>query len=1067
MTQATHGMRVFKTLVIGLGSTGTEILEALADRIEWEVGSLDRAPWVQFLALETDAAKNSRFNGTDDFKTLTIPAAAWRDILTRPELYEDNIALSTWADHETLSQLNAQAVDAGAGNIRMVGRLALLFPTNYYNVKNAISQRLMNLRNLREADAKKALNVNNAGLEADIRFAINEASQQTGLRIIVVGTLCGGTCSGTAADMGIILRGLLNSEERSMGIFTLPHPSLSIAQKDKAELWKTNAYHALVEFNQYQLYTDTERYKSIKFPDRPAGQEPLDADATPYDLVYLVRPDSSETEDKERLTQAVADRLFLNVFVPATDPMATVVDGGVTPPQSGRAYAFATFGLSTIEYPMRRILDALKYRTLVHAVDRWKDRVYEGRLEEDLDGLGLTVEALTEALLLDEGGASLRTQLEAKTGEIKRQVRRNPAQARRALEELRSAFTPVRGEGLRGLVHQATLDNRRRAAQSITGNLEGVIKSRLLDYDQGPRVLVTVTDGIQPRVGELRTWEPATTQAGADSVLNQLDAVRSNTLLGLFFLKDKAARRLLPALSRSLDDELKSRINQKVKEALRDVGSGQRTEPGTLTLIEEEAARVTKRLNGLYRRLTNQADRWREKKARLEGDSAAANGLSLFEPSPNGTVDREEAEATDDRRKEVHAARLIRSWEALVRGVLPGVNDPDWLLGSWTPGQDNFERGQLDALEREAVAPFETILRNTQKDVVTRMYDQRSPSFNPDSAAISAATKANLFLRLNETQGQPDPMSPLPKIKRLIGRNLTPEFKKAVQPWTSSYPSAIPTEGSDPFRVVMLEEWYKFALRGVDDLRDLSFSTPPNFKTYFTRKRADIDWTPIKDDEIHQLQAAENLIFLAALHGVLRLEGGHLLMTWPAGAGENADPLLRRRRLPGRFGKAARMLAFEHRDLMGKTLTNASAILRASIEAAARELTSGAGSMESYVSWLHDQLQHGDARAVSDWNDDQARKFLVAYLTADDQMRHALLRQFPPDQNMIFGLFRREGDSLGRGISAKHDGFYCKKCGGLVGATEEEALRNGLRCGWHPENEIHPFGEKYSLFPVS
>ena len=42
-----------KTLVIGLGSTGTRVCNELVRRIEWEMGSLERAPWVSFLAVET------------------------------------------------------------------------------------------------------------------------------------------------------------------------------------------------------------------------------------------------------------------------------------------------------------------------------------------------------------------------------------------------------------------------------------------------------------------------------------------------------------------------------------------------------------------------------------------------------------------------------------------------------------------------------------------------------------------------------------------------------------------------------------------------------------------------------------------------------------------------------------------------------------------------------------------------------------------------------------------------------------------------------------------------------
>ncbi|EYB66505.1 hypothetical protein DEIPH_ctg103orf0030 [Deinococcus phoenicis] len=1066
-----ENMRVFKTLVIGLGSTGTEILEALADRIDWEVGGLHRAPWLEFLAVETDVAKPNRFNGTDDFKTLGIPATAWSDMLHRPDIYDASIALNTWADAETLAQLPAQSIDSGAGHIRMVGRLALLYPPNYSEIKNAIAQRVARLRNLTDAQAKTALNLNNAGLEMNVQFAVNQASGQTGIRVIVVGTLCGGTCSGTASDIGIMLRTILDNEEKTLGMFTLPHPNLGIAQKSDAEIWKTNAYHALAELNQYHIHTDTERYKTIKFPDRAEGSPVLPHDAMPYDLVYLLRPSSTENIDLMRLTQAIADRMFLNVFVPETDPMAYMVNAGPVTVQKGRAFAFSTFGLSTIEYPMRRILEALKYRTLLHAVDRWKDRKYEGNPDGELDALGLTIPALTEALLLDEGGASIRASLDAKKNEVMRAARSgNPQAARKALDELRGAFGKERGDGLRGLVHVTVNDNRRRAAESVMGAVQGLVSSRLLDYDQGPNMLLGVLQAVQPRIGELRGWEPGEGKTGgANGVIDQMEAIRTNTLLGLFFLKGKASRQLLPALSRALDDELKARVNHKVKEALRDTGSGLKAEPGTLTVLDDETQKVARRLTNLRKRLTNQADRWREVRAKLENDTNDVNGLSLFDAPPNGTVDKEEALAIDDRAKETHAARLIRSWEALMKGVLPGVNDPDWLLGPWSVGQDNFERSQLNALEQMAVEPFEQTLRSGGKDVITRLYDKRSPSFDPNSQAMGAASNAQLFLSLNPPLGQVDPMSPLPSRKLLVGMNLTPDFRKAIQPWVSKYPAAREVEGVDPYRVVMLEEWYRFALRGADDVRDLSFSQPTRFNTYFTRKRSDIDWTPINDKEIRELEEAERLIFLSALHGVTRLEGGHLVMDWPNQAGEPADPAKRRRKLPGRFGKAARKLAFEPRDAFGKSLTNAATYLKSNIDAQIRQKVGEHGGQhegrKAYVEWLHEQLQGGQARAVSDWNDKAAETVLLRHLTGDDDLRQALLETFPPDENLIQGLFKSQGERLPKNRTAPYDGYYCIKCGGEVGKTEEEVIKNGLRCHLYPEEANHPFGMPYSPFP--
>jgi Tubulin like len=1065
-------MRVYKTLVIGLGSTGTEILETLAERVDWEVGSLERAPWLQFLAVETDVAKASRFNGKDDFKTLSIPAASWRDILHHPENYDDSIALSSWADTETLNQLPAQSVSSGAGHIRMVGRLALLYPPNYNEIKNAINARLSRLRSLTEADAKAALNTNNTGSPMDVQFAVNEGNAQTGIRVIVVGTLCGGTCSGSVSDIGILLRTVLQNEENAIAMLTLPHPDISIAQKPDAEVWKTNAYHALAELNQYHNHQDRERYRSIKYPDKAPGQPVLPSDAMPYDLVYLLRPASTQAEDLDRLSQAIADRMFLNVFVPETDPMAYMVNAGPVHINKGQAFAFSTFGLSTIEYPLRRISEALKYRTLVYAVDQWKDRPYEGRLDEELDTLGLTIPALTEALLLDANGASVRSSLDAKLSEVKRAALNRPEQARQALSEFRGAFEIQKGEGLRGLVYATTVQNRRRAAENIMQSVQGLVGARLLDYDQGPNALLSVMEAVGPRVGDLRGWEPGEGKTGAaNGVLDQLSSIQSNTLLGLFGLKRKAALRLMPALSRALDEELRSRINTKVKDALRDTGSGQRTENGVLSLIAEDSQKIAQRLSKLRSRLANQADLWRMKKVSLETEQSRVNGLSLFAPSPQGTVDREEELmlAGDSKKKDRQSAQLLRGWTSLVRGVLPQGSDPDWLLAPWTPGQNNFERQDLNTLESRALEPFDSSLRAVQKDVVSRLQDLKSPQFDPGVQAMSAASRAQLFLGLNAPMGQIDAMSPLPNRKLLVGMQLTPQFREAILPWTNTAPQAREAQGIDPYRVVMLEEWFRFSLRGADDVRNLAFAQPSRFNTYFTRRRSDIDWTPINEAEIKKLEQAEQLVFLAALHGVLRLEGGHLVMDWPETVGEQSDPAKRVRRLPGSFAKAARKLAFDSRDDFGKQLINGQVILKSEMDARIRTVIGRFATPQEgrrgYVTWLRQELQGGNARAVKDWNDRTADVTLSRYLTADPELQQALLEVANPPQTMIDGLYRSAGSRLPNNRIASKDGYYCQDCGGPLGSTSEEVISGGLKCSYYPENASHPFGQPYSLFP--
>jgi hypothetical protein len=80
-------------------------------------------------------------------------------------------------------------------------------------------------------------------------------------------------------------------------------------------------------------------------------------------------------------------------------------------------------------------------------------------------------------------------------------------------------------------------------------------------------------------------------------------------------------------------------------------------------------------------------------------------------------------------------------------------------------------------------------------------------------------------------------------------------------------------------------------------------------------------------------------------------------------------------------------------------------------------------------------------------------------------MLNDLYAVFPPEDQLIQSLWRRQGDPRpqGNGYFDK-DGYYCLLDGGLVGYTREEALENGLRCSFYPEDPMHPFGREWDPF---
>jgi hypothetical protein len=1060
-------MRVIKTLVVGLGSTGTRVCNALAERMEWEVGQLTKAPWVEFLCIETNAQEKSRFNPSDNFKTLSLNASEYSDVLNNPANYNDSIALENWADINTLRQLKAGAVDAGAGNIRMVGRLALLYPRNFINIKNALSERLARLRNLTPAQAKTALNKDAIGHEQEVIFA-------DGIRIIVTGTLLGGTCSGTAADMGILLQTISQKEERVMGIFTLPHPQYSIANDSSgyAELRKVNAYHALQELNQYQNYTDHDRYRTIKHYDKAYGEAVLAPDETPFDLIYLVRSRESTPEDENKVNNAVADRIFLNVFVPEADPMAQVVDGGVTPPNRGRSFAFSTFGLSTIEYPVRRIIEACKLKLLAHAFRNFKERPLTAKLEDVLDDQGLTTESLIESLLLDESNTSIKNRLEGKQREIINAARTgNTEAARKALEEYRSAFIRDKGEGFKGLAVRTIESNRSRAANDTVQRFAGFVKSQLQDYDAGPNPALIVLDGVAERLGELRAWEGNEIKPGAvGNVLDRIEMIKKNTLLGFFALQNKAIAKLLNTLNRALNDEARARLEQAAKTMLRDSGSGVRTDTGVLNNLDTELSKMRKRVSNLKNRIESQALEWSGEAGKLEGRDSGINGLSLFDPAPNGTVDAEFRHAIPDDRLERIAAGVIREWADLPKSILPNPNENDWLLQPYVPGKAIFDPNQLQTLERIAVEPFRGIADPNNKDVTTRLYEKTSPTFSPEQESMAAANAAAVFLPITENLGQPDPMSPLPKKKLLLGLNLSPAFSSAITQWRTAAPSAKEIEINNPYRIVMLEEWHKYNLRGALDISNLANARSNLYPTYFTRKRDDIDWTPISDSEVAQLRDAEDLLTFGLLNDILRLEYGYLVIDWQANIGENTDPAQRQRRFPARMERAARMLAFSNKDARGNSLDNVRTRLDSLIKHKYRtefieKHKDTLEAQQAYIRYLSKQLLESNARVVEGWNHANATKMIVAHCRQEGLLK-ALYTVYPPEEALLESLFRRKGDPRPKGGFYAEDGYYCIIDGGLVGKTRDEALENGLACQFYPEHPMHPFGREWNAFGV-
>lgn len=1051
-------MRVIKTLVIGLGSSGTQICDAVAKRIEWELQDLNRVPWVKFLCIETNRNQESLLNRTNDFRVIKIDAEEFQAILQNPQHYDESIHLSQWADMETLRNLPGNEVTAGAGNIRMIGRLAFLYNSNYNSIKHAITERLRTLRELTGNQALEARGILADGTNPEIEFAAGNE-----VRVFVVGTLCGGTCSGLVSDFGFFLKTICLESEKVTGIFTLPKHDLAPAIVPAASRFKRNAYSALLELNHYHL-TNRGNEPEIRFPD---GVIP-DASSSPYDLPYLMVPRQPGFEYETELNRAAADRIFLNIFAPETDPFAAAVDAVIFD-REHRAHVFCSSGLSTVEFPAQQVIEACKKRLLSYALREWNNRPLEQNEEERrLERIGLTWDSLKDSLMdMQEGGSSLKVYLDQQKDEIHRLARSNLVACQESLDKLRAAFhqhSAVQKGGLYpGIVPQVFRENIEASATSVIKKLKNLVDEKILRFHDGPAPLQQLLVRAEERIHDLNGVQPPTYSDQVNNVnqlISDLGLYHRSPLLRLALLRGVAIDRLLPRLRKALNDEIESRLNSETQRSLNDrqVNPGH-SEDGVLTRIRRRLRPVKRRLDSLINRVTRLSAGLGAEADDLARNGPLLNGVCIFEPeTANGGTVRNEYQrclveaASDpailwDRQRDIESERIIRTWEDLPQAVMAidTQREDDWLLQDFNP--NNLEaraipEAALVKLAREASRPFLTL---KSVNVLSRLYNIAADDLNPQLLAQDAAKAASPFLRVLPALAEVGGRSPV-HVRRIV---LLPEspyrqrFMRDIQP---DFVGEISTVDSpDPFRCIMLEEWYRFPLSGVSAVlgtQGLHTAECNDFPNFHTRK--DVFWEGISDHEIEKIRKAEEIIVVGVLLELVEPRGGALVLTAQAGGfGVPND-----KRLPLSIRGASRYLAFSNSDIDGRAL-------QGSLDLLIHRIGQLSANSHDFVQNLHNRLSEGGSHGIPDWDRQHVALLLTRYCARDDELYQAYVRTFPPDTAIIQRLRVNAGDSKPGGGSYNEPGLYCYICGGIVGKDEQDAARNGWRCYINPD---HYFG---------
>ena len=366
-----QSQKIRRTICIGLGGTGKDVLMRIRRLIVDKYGSLDALPVVSFVHIDTDKASSNVtglrtgnfYHGVDLRLSDAEKVAATmsrvevdnfvREMKRKSSNYEGSPGvyknIECWFPPQLLKDL--KAIDEGAKGIRPIGRLA--FFHNHRQIRNALQTAEQRTRGHESKLIQQGLIVDNE------------------LSIFLVGSLCGGTGSGIFLDTAYCLRGMYGDRGAQISGYLVISPEL---YGDTPSM-NANAYAALKELNYYatagtsfKAYYDLQNLQFVE-EDRP-----------PFEYVYLV---SNRTKsdyrilEKSKLCNIIAHKIYLD-FAGELSPMLVAqrdnflqhliqLDEHPRP----NVQRYLTFGLAQIYFPRDIAVQVSLNRIKLKLVKYW------------------------------------------------------------------------------------------------------------------------------------------------------------------------------------------------------------------------------------------------------------------------------------------------------------------------------------------------------------------------------------------------------------------------------------------------------------------------------------------------------------------------------------------------------------------------------------------------------------------------------------------------------------------------------------------------------------------------
>lgn len=283
-------------ILVGVGGAGIDVLGGVLHRLHDRYGATDNWPAVEFLALDsTTRPGSSRFRESDYERVQIVPIP-----LKAAENYSERAGdYLKWIGRRWLYNI---ARDLTTSGYRPLGRLALI--THAARVREAIRSVVA-------------------------RVAAQAGGGDCHPRVVIVGSICGGTASGTLFDLSYAIRGALKqqglSDEQVHGVLLTSAPRSNL-DRDKA---RANAYAALSELHHFSA-------PGSHYPGEPLlAAPPFHGDNATFARTHLLQLGDCPGEAGWNFaTDQVAEFVYSMSFTPA----GTVLEHGTHPETGGHQH---------------------------------------------------------------------------------------------------------------------------------------------------------------------------------------------------------------------------------------------------------------------------------------------------------------------------------------------------------------------------------------------------------------------------------------------------------------------------------------------------------------------------------------------------------------------------------------------------------------------------------------------------------------------------------------------------------------------------------------------------------